>query len=118
VFYLFYKKTIISILIVSIVASAAIGYINFKAPYAKNINLRIVTVVGSVDIKYKNPQAWTEFGYKDGNFYYFEQYWQNQIGKTFSYAGITATLVFISIELDKHTPSYDHLLFTVKLQPV
>lgn len=119
------KKTILGLLIVSIAAYAAVGYINIRVPYAKSLVLHIddvsngmVTVSGSVDIKYKNPKAWTEFGYKDGNFYYFSKYWEDQVGNEFSYAGITVRLEGININLDQHTQSYDHLTFTILLRPV
>jgi hypothetical protein len=119
------KKTMIGMLIIGIAISATIGYVNWKAPYAKNLSLHvdkvdgnIITVSGSVDILYKNPQAWKEFGYKDGNFNYFYQYWQNQEQKTFTYAGVDAKLIDITIVLAGHTQSKDHLEFTIVLQIV
>jgi hypothetical protein len=121
----FLAKTVIGMLIVPIAVSATVGYVNFKAPYAKNLDLHVgsiegntVTIIGSVDIHYKNPQAWRDFGYKDGNFQYFYQYWQDQEGKTFTYAGISAKLLDITIVLAEHTPSKDHLEFTIVLERV
>ncbi len=118
-------KTVFGILVVSIAISAAVGFVNLRAPYAKNLNAHfdgvnngVYSFSGSVDIIYRNPQAWRDFGYKDGNFYFFNQYWENQVGNTFTFAGVSAKLVDISITLDGHFQSHDHLLFTVKLQPV
>jgi len=113
----------IGMLIVGFAVSSTVGYLNFKAPYARNLDLKvdsiegnIVTVVGSVDILYKNPRAWRDFGYKDGNFNYFYQYWQDQEGKTFRYAGVTAKLLDITIVLAKHTLSEDNLYFKIVLE--
>ncbi len=118
-------KSIVSTLIIGFALSAAIGVVNFKAPYAKNLDVHLaswngntLTFTGSVDIHYKNPQAWSDFGYKDGNFQYFYAYWQQQEGKTFSYAGVTVKLIDVTITLTQHTPSYDHLIFSVQLQQV
>ncbi len=122
---MFLKKTFVGVLLISLGISAAAGFVSIKAPYAKNLNVHfdgfsdgVYTFSGSVDIHYKNPQAWTDFGYKEGNFYFFNQYWQSQVGNTFTFAGVTAKLVGITIVLAGHTQSSDHLVFTVKLQPV
>ena len=78
----------------------------------------ILTFTGSVDIQYKNPQAWRDIGYKDNNFEYFYAYWQNQEGKTFSYSGVNVKLVDVVMTLSQHTQSSDHLTFTIQLQQV
>jgi hypothetical protein len=118
-------KSIVSMLIIGIAMSAAVGIVNVKAPYAKNFEVHlaswdkgILTFTGSVDIHYKNPQAWIDIGYKDGNFQYFYAYWQQQEGKTFSYAGVNVKLIDVSMTLAQHTKSSDHLTFTIMLQQV
>ena len=118
-------KSIVSMLIIGLVMSAAAGIVNVKAPYAKNFGVHlaswdgnILTFTGSVDIQYKNPQAWSDIGYKDGNFKYFYEYWQNQEGKTFSYAGVNVKLIDVAMTLSQHTQTFDHLQFTIKLQQV
>ena len=34
-----------------------------------------ITIKGTVDIYFTN-RAWEEIGYKSGNFYHFDKYWQ------------------------------------------
>jgi len=31
-------------------------------------------------------EAWAEFGYKDGNFCWFNEWWQNQTGNTYGHS--------------------------------
>lgn len=118
-------KSIVSMVIIGLAISAAAGIVNLKAPYAKNFEVRlsswegnILTFTGSIDIYYKYPQAWRDIGYKDGNFKYFYQYWQDQEGNTFRYANVNVRLVDVFMDLTKHTASYDHIRFTIKIQQV
>jgi hypothetical protein len=119
-------KSIVSMLIVGLAISVAVGIVHVKAPYAKNLEVHlaswdgnVLTFAGSVDINYKNPQAWTDIGYKEGNFQYFYQYWQNQEGKTFSYSGVNVKLIDVNMGMT-HNPNHatDHIQFTIKLQQV
>jgi len=120
-------KKAITLLVISIVLSSAIGYVKLKVPYAKNLEITgvnwdgdTVHVTGSVDIEFKNHKAWTEFGYKDGNFQYFHDYWVTQATEKalFSYNGVTVRLLEMDWTLAQHYKNYDHLLFTIKAQLV
>jgi hypothetical protein len=121
-------KSIVSMFIISFALSVVVGFVNVEAPYAKNFqvhldswNSNVLSFTGSADIYYKNPQAWSNLGYKGSinNFPSFDTYWHNQIGKTFSYAGVNVKLVDISITPTYHaSQGYDHLQFTIKLQQV
>jgi hypothetical protein len=117
-------KSIVGMLIIGLAISAVVGVVHVKAPYAKNLEVRLtswdgntLTFTGSVDINYKNSQAWTDIGYKEGNFKYFYQYWQNQEGKTFSYSGVNVKLIDITMVPTYNLAlGYDHIHFTIKLQ--
>jgi hypothetical protein len=121
-------KSIVGMLIIGLAISAVSGIVSIQAPYAKNFQVRldswngnILSFTGSADIYYKNPQAWSNLGYKGSinNFPSFDTYWHNQIGKTFSYAGVNVKLLDISITPTYHgSQGYDHLQFTIKLQQV
>jgi hypothetical protein len=67
-------------------------------------------VTGTVEVPFTEA-AWTEFGYRDGNFYWFSEWWQQQgdipIGP-FRLVSITWTLL-------EHTESYDRLGFEAVL---
>lgn len=58
-------------------------------------------------------QAWSEFGYKDGNFEWFNKWWQDEapgidVGP-FRIVSVTWTLV-------EHTATYDKLAFAAVLE--
>ncbi len=117
------NKLLINTIMIGLAISMATGFAQIKFPFAKDLNVSItsingnvVTLDGSVKIHYKNPQAWTDFGYKDNNFYFFNQYWISQEGKTFTSNGISVKLLNIDITLAQHTPSYDKLVFKITVQ--
>lgn len=68
-----------------------------------------VVVSGTLRVLFTD-EAWTEFGYKDGNFYWFNKWWQEEApGMTY------ARLRLVSAEwvLIEHTETYDVLGFTM-----
>jgi len=68
-----------------------------------------IVVTGTVKVLFTD-EAWTEFGYKDGNFYHFDKWWQEEA------PGLKcARLRLVSAEwvLIEHTDTYDVLGFTM-----
>ena len=108
--------------------SSATGYIKLKVPYAKNLVITSVSfpasdtvlVTGSVDIDFKDHKAWKEFGYKDGNFQYFRDYWvaQATAKALFSYNGVTVRLLDIDWTQTQLDKNHDRLTFMIKVQLV
>ena len=68
-----------------------------------------ITVSGTVRVLFTD-EAWTEFGYKDGNFYWFNKWWQEE-----AHGMIYARFRLVSAEwvLIEHTDAYDVLGFTM-----
>lgn len=86
-------------------------------PFIHNLHITSVsvhgnkwTVQGTMNV-YFSKCAWSEFGYKDGNFYWFNLWWQNQTGKEFCFGGIKAKLLWVNWTLIRHTDKYDSLGF-------
>lgn len=67
---------------------------------------------GTMDVQFTD-QAWTEFGYKKDNFYWFDAYWQEQIGNRYG----PFELVAITWTLIEHTETFDRLSFQIVLEP-
>jgi hypothetical protein len=68
-----------------------------------------IIMSGTVRVLFTD-EAWSEFGYKDGNFYWFNKWWQEEA------PGLTyARLRLVSAEwvLIEHTDTYDDLGFTM-----
>jgi hypothetical protein len=108
--------------VVCVVIAVAVGYLSSAYPYVKNIKAApvaiqgsTVTIKGSVDI-YFTDRAWEEIGYKRGNFYHFDKYWQSQEGHKYSYLGYTVTLVHMDWTLVKHYRDHDRLSFVMKVK--
>ena len=72
-------------------------------------------LASSVNIQF-TKKAWGEFGYKEGNLFFFNQWWQEQEGKTLSYKGVTVKLKSIEWNLVEHFNDHDHLTFRMQLQ--
>jgi hypothetical protein len=71
-----------------------------------------IIVSGTVRVLFTD-EAWTEFGYKDGNFDWFSKWWQEEA------PGLThARLRLVSAEwvIIEHTEAYDVLGFTMVLE--
>lgn len=71
-----------------------------------------ITVSGTVGVFFTD-EAWTEFGYKDGNFYWFNKWWQEEA------PGLTCArfrLVSAEWTLLEHTETYDLLSFTMVVE--
>lgn len=71
-----------------------------------------VIVTGTLTVQLTD-QAWSEFGYKDGNFEWFAKWWQDEapgvdVGP-FRIVSVTWTLV-------EHTATYDKLAFVAVLE--
>jgi hypothetical protein len=82
---------------------------NFEATsYSFLGNYLVVT--GTVEVPFTEA-AWTEFGYRDGNFYWFNEWWQQQAGTVYG----PVRLVSITWTLLEHTESYDRLGFEAVL---
>jgi hypothetical protein len=70
-----------------------------------------IIISGTMKV-YFTEQAWKEFGYKSGNFYWFNLWWQEHG------AGIKIgwyTIKSIKWTLLQHTANYDELGFTIVL---
>jgi len=67
---------------------------------------------GVMDV-YFTDEAWAEFGYKNGNFYWFNQWWQDQVGNRYG----PFKLVSITWKIIEHTETYDKLGFVIVLEP-
>ena len=95
------KKILLSILLAALVASSAIGYVNLKLPYVKDLKVTSITfsqlhenafvVTGTVDVDFKNHKAWIEGvgGYKGGeeNFPDFQAWWDDLEGSKWTFDG-------------------------------
>jgi hypothetical protein len=75
-----------------------------------------LVVSGRMDV-YFTKQAWDEFGYKQGNFYWFNLWWQQQVGKVvYNEQGTKVKLVSVTWTLLKQTKTYDTLGFNFTFQ--
>jgi len=117
-----HKRLILSWTIVCIVISLSVSYVGATYPFSRNIhatpvaiNGDTITVKGTMDV-YFTQQAWCEFGYKKGNFQYFDEWWHQQIGQTYRYMGVHVKLVYIDWTLLQHYYDHDHLGFTLKVK--
>jgi hypothetical protein len=104
--------TALIFLVVPAIIMARYPFIRNLTVTSVNYTKGCVIVTGTMDVLF-TKQAWTEFGYKNGNFYWFNLYWQHQVGKTFWHC----KLVAIHWTLVKHTPKYDKLAFIIVLKP-
>jgi hypothetical protein len=70
-----------------------------------------VTAQGTMKVMFTND-AWTQFGYKDDNFYWFNKWWQEEApGITYGpFRIVSATWTLV-----EHTENYDKLEFTIVL---
>lgn len=71
-----------------------------------------LTVTGTMDV-YFTDQAWEQFGYKDDNFYWFNEWWQEQEGNLWFGA---IKLVDIEWTLLEQHETYDKLAFTAVVE--
>jgi hypothetical protein len=83
-------------------------------PSVQNIKITSVTyskgcivISGTLNMYYNS----TIYPNVPNEFFYFNQYWQKQVGR--SYYGVT--LVAINWTLLQHTPTHDKLSFTITL---
>ena len=88
-----------------------------RYPFIQNLTVTGFTmsngtcsVSGTMNV-YFTQQAYEQFGYAKGNFYYFNAWWQNQTGKVISLDGIDVVLVSVNWTILKHTDAYDTLRF-------
>ena len=65
-----------------------------------------LVVTGTVEVPFTD-QAWEEFGYRDGNFPWFDAWWEQQEGNMYG----PVRLISIEWTLLEHTESYDRLGF-------
>ena len=70
-----------------------------------------ITVQGTTKVMFTND-AWTQFGYKNENFYWFNKWWQEESPGTTQgpFKIISATWT-----LTEHAENYDRLEFTIVL---
>lgn len=88
-----------------------------RFPFIQNFNVTsanykggYLIVTGTMNVLFTD-EAWAKFGYKDGNFYWFNEWWQNQIGSTYG----PFKLVSITWVLIEHTETHDKLGFEIVL---
>lgn len=99
--------------IIPAIVMARYPFIQNLNPTSLNYENGYLIINGTMDVQFTD-QAWTEFGYKDGNFNCFNTWWQDQIGNTYG----PFKLVSITWTLLEHTENYDKLSFQVVLQPL
>lgn len=58
-------------------------------------------------------EAWTEFGYQDGNFHWFNEWWQEQVGNRYG----PFTLISVEWTVLERTETHHKLGFTIVLEP-
>lgn len=116
------RRMLLSWTVVCLVVAIAVGYVSSAYPYVKNVRASpvavqgsTVTIKGTVDI-YFTDRAWEEIGYKSGNFYHFDKYWQSQEGHRFSYMGVTVRLEHIDWTLVRHYQDHDRLSFVLRVR--
>lgn len=91
-----------------------------RYPFIKDMNINsanvdpttgYITVQGTMKVTFTND-AWTQFGYKNDNFYWFNKWWQEDApGTTYGpFKIISATWT-----LTEHAENYDKLEFTITL---
>ena len=69
-----------------------------------------LVVTGTLEVAL-TEEAWTEFGYRDGNFPWFDAWWEQQEGNVYG----PVRLISIEWTLLEHTESYDRLGFEAVL---
>jgi len=69
-------------------------------------------VVGTLKVVFTDD-AWIEFGYKDGNFFWFDKWWRDEAPGT---AFGPFRLVSMSWTLLEHAETYDRLAFVMVLE--
>lgn len=93
--------------------------IMLRFPFIQDLTVTSVTyengkfvITGTIKVLLSD-EAWAQFGYKDGNFYWFNEWWQTEApGMTkgpFRLVSVTWTLI-------EHTEAYDRLGFTLVLE--
>jgi hypothetical protein len=93
--------------------------IMLRYPFIQDLTVTSVTpqngqiiITGTVKVLLTD-EAWTQFGYKDGNFEWFNEWWQTEA------PGMTKgpfRLVSMTWILNEHTETYDELRFTLVLE--
>jgi hypothetical protein len=92
-----------------------------RYPFIKNLQITSIsgsnnrlTITGILKVLFTR-EAWREFGYKRGNFYWFNKYWQDQVGKTVQFGNWHLKLLAIKWTLLEHEARYDKLGFVLVL---
>lgn len=93
--------------------------IMLRFPFIQDLTVTSVTyengkfvITGTIKVLLSD-EAWAQFGYKDGNFYWFNEWWQTEA------PGMTKgpfRLVSMTWILIEHTEVYDELSFTIVLE--
>lgn len=96
--------------IIPVIIAARFPFIQNFTATSYNYDGEYLTVTGTMDVLFTD-EAWEKFGYRDGNFYWFNEWWQNQIGETYG----PFRLVSITWNLIEHTETHDTLGFEVVL---
>ena len=81
---------------------------SFNYAHARHRHYLVIT--GTMDVLFTD-EAREKFGYEDGNFYWFNEWWQNQVGAKYG----PFRLVSITWTLIEHTETQDTLGFEVVL---
>lgn len=96
--------------IIPIIISARFPFIQKLTVTSYDYDGRYLAVTGTMDVLL-DEEAWVEFGYKEGNFYWFNEWWQDQVGNKFG----PFRLVSITWTLLEHTETHDRLGFEMLL---
>lgn len=90
-----------------------------KYPFIQNLSVTSLSFDGeylhvSGEVKVQlTEEAWTDFGYKGDNFYWFDKWWQEQVGNKYG----PFTLSSIEWTVLERTETYHRLKFTIVLEP-
>jgi hypothetical protein len=113
-----YGSLLISIPLILSMVMATYPFIKDLRLTSFSMNGNTVTVSGTMDVHF-TPQAWNDFGYKPNNFYYFNAWWQAEVGKVIYQSGRTEVILkSVTWTVLEHTATYDRLSFkfTVEIE--
>lgn len=110
-------KGIVTLCLIAAIYSAP-SVIMAQYPFIHNMKIGSVATVGTYLVVsgtmkvYFTDAAWKEFGYKPGNFYWFQKWWNSNAPFTYGLIKI----VKVDWTLLKHTEKYDELAFVARIE--
>ena len=116
------RKFWFTFMLVALACPIASSCLTSNYSFLKNMTVTPISVDGNIitvsvtsDV-YFTQSAWKTFRYADGSFGPMSDWWQSQVGQTFSYNGFNCKLMSIHFTLLNHYANHDRINAVVKMQ--